>query len=100
MAPLPACCAALAPIRRSSSNFQSGSRTRLTPEELQRKPLTYENAVAIRRALPVGGTRQPVSVPAGGFGRQSDSARYKGNDLYQIQLGGTEESYTAGGRRR
>ena len=65
-----------------------------TREERRRKPLTLENARAIARALSLGGARQPVScLPPDGM----HTARYKGNDLYNIQLGGTEEGYAAGG---
>ena len=48
-----------------------------------RKPLTYENALAIARAMPVGGARQPVfcSLPTA-----SCRARYKGNDAFQPQI--------------
>ena len=47
--------------------------------------------------LPVGGTCQPVSVPElGGIHK----ARYKGNEMYQLDMGGTEEGYASGGMPR
>jgi len=78
--------------------FQFAFRGRITPEELQRKPLTYENAMAIRERCPaVEGVSPYLFTPAAMTGRGTDVARYKANDLYNLQVGGTEESYQAGG---
>jgi putative ABC transport system permease protein len=63
-----------------------------TREERRRKPLTLEEAQAAGRATSVDHV-SPFLFPSNGL----HSARYKGNDLYQIQLGGTEEGYTGGG---
>lgn len=76
--------------------FPVGFGQRLSSEDLQRKPLTYANAQAIEERSPNVERVSPYLFP-GGFGPQINVARYKGNDLYQIQIGGTEESYTAGG---
>jgi putative ABC transport system permease protein len=71
-----------------------GFATRMTPEQLQRKPLTYDNGVAIAERCPSVRAVSAYLFPQGlGILR----ARYKGNDLYNIQLGGTQESYTGGG---
>lgn len=64
-----------------------------TPEEVRRKPLTRENAVAIGERCPSVLHASPYLWPGGGMHR----ARYKGNDLYGIEIGGTEEGYAAGG---
>jgi putative ABC transport system permease protein len=78
--------------------FQFAFRGRITPEELQRKPLTYENAVAIRERCPAVQAVSPyLFTPAAMTGRGTDVAKYKANDLYNLQVGGTEESYQAGG---
>jgi putative ABC transport system permease protein len=78
--------------------FQFAFRGRITPEELQRKPLTYENAVAIRDRCPAVQAVSPyLFTPAAMTGRGTDVAKYKANDLYNLQVGGTEESYQAGG---
>ena len=75
--------------------FPIGFHSNLSSEQLQRRPLTYENAVAIQERCPSVAAVSPYLFPQGlGILR----ARYKGNDLYQIQLGGTEESYTGGGQ--
>ncbi|MGI8741532.1 MAG: ABC transporter permease [Bryobacteraceae bacterium] len=76
--------------------FPVGFAQRLSSEDLQRKPLTYENAAAIEERCPSVAHVSPYLFP-GGFGPRVDIARYKGNDLYQIQIGGTDESYTGGG---
>jgi putative ABC transport system permease protein len=64
-----------------------------TPEEQRRRPLTLENARAIRERCPSVEHASPYLFPSQGIQR----ARYKGNDLYNINIGGTEEGYAAGG---
>ena len=64
-----------------------------TRDERRRRPLTLENARAIADRCPSVERVSPYLFPGGGF----HSARYKGNDLYQIEMGGTEEGYAAGG---
>ena len=65
-----------------------------TREERQRKPLTLANARAIADRCPSVQYVSPYLM-AGRSGIHS--ARYKGNDIYQIQMAGTEEGYAAGG---
>ncbi len=72
--------------------FKIGVRFRLTAEERQRKPLTLENARAIAERCPSVEHVSPYLFPWGGIHR----AKYKGNDVYQIDLGGTEEGYIEG----
>jgi putative ABC transport system permease protein len=64
-----------------------------TREERRRKPLTYENARAIEERCPSVQHVSPYIFPMSGI----HTARYKGNDLYGVDLGGTEEGYAAGG---
>jgi putative ABC transport system permease protein len=64
-----------------------------TREERARKPLTLANARAIEERCPSVAHVSPYLFPPNGI----HSARYGGNDVYQIQMGGTEESYAAGG---
>jgi putative ABC transport system permease protein len=64
-----------------------------TREERRRKPLTLEEARAVAERSTAIEHVSPYLFPPNGI----HSARYKGNDLYNIQLGGTEESYAAGG---
>jgi putative ABC transport system permease protein len=65
----------------------------LTPEEQRRKPLTVENARAIAERCPSVQHVSPyLFSDRGGFLMR---ARYKGNEVYQLQMGGTEEGYAA-----
>jgi putative ABC transport system permease protein len=64
-----------------------------TREERRRKPLDLQNARAIAERCPAVEHVSPFLFAPGGI----HSARYKGNDLYNAQLGGTEEGYAAGG---
>jgi putative ABC transport system permease protein len=64
-----------------------------TREEMARKPLTYEDSRAIVERCPSVEHVSPYLLPPQGL----HSARYKGNDVYNVNLGGTEEGYAAGG---
>jgi putative ABC transport system permease protein len=64
-----------------------------TREERRRKPLTLENARAIAMRCPSVEYVSPYIFADGNL----HAARYKGNDVYQLQLAGTEEGYAAGG---
>jgi putative ABC transport system permease protein len=66
---------------------------RATREEMARKPLTYEDSRAIVERCPAVEHVSPYLLPPQGL----HSARYKGNDIYNVNLGGTEEGYAAGG---
>jgi len=72
--------------------------TAATDEEVHRKSLTYEDAVAIAERCPSVSHVSPYLFPNSfGTGPQINIARYKGQELYQADVGGTEESYVAGG---
>jgi putative ABC transport system permease protein len=64
-----------------------------TREERARKPLTIANARAIEERCPSVQHVSPYLFPPNGI----HTARYGGNDIYNIQLGGTEEGYAYGG---
>jgi len=68
-----------------------------TPEILRRKPLTLENARAIEARCPSVEHVSPYLAAWAMTIFEVHKARYKGNDLYNIDLGGTEEGYAAGG---
>ena len=71
--------------------------TSVTAEELRRKPLTYEDAQAIAQRCADADVVSPYLFPnTFGRGPQINVARYKSNELYQAQVGGTEESYVEG----
>jgi len=67
--------------------------THWTPEEMKRKPVSLEDARAVRDRCPSVERVSPYLWPDRGFHR----VRYKGNDIYRIDIGGTEEGYAAGG---
>lgn len=63
-------------------------------EEFQRKPLTFEDARAVAERCPSVEAVSPYLIAA--F-NTIHYAKYKGDDMYNIDLGGTEEGYAAGG---
>ena len=65
-----------------------------TLEEQKRKMLTREDALAIEARCP---SVEHVSPYLFSNWDQLHKARYKGNDNYQLDIGGTEEGYAAGG---
>jgi putative ABC transport system permease protein len=72
---------------------------RLTAEEARRKPITYEDGVAIAARCPSVQAVSPYLIPnTPGTGPQINIARYKGNDIYNADVAGTEESYAQSGQ--
>jgi len=71
---------------------QFGRRSR---EELLRKPLTYENAMAIQERCRSVAAVSPYLFPNWNVIHR---ARYKNNEVLQIDLGGTDEKYAQGGQ--
>ncbi len=66
-----------------------------TPEERQRKPITYENALAIQERCPsVEHVSAYLLPPQMGI----TQARYKGNDSTNPQIAGTDASYADSGQ--
>ena len=79
--------------------FKVGPRTSdLTPEERQRKPLTWENALALQERCPAVDHVSAYLFPPRFNGPRLDKVRYKGNDSMNVDLGGTDESYAEGGQ--
>jgi putative ABC transport system permease protein len=74
--------------------FRIGFRFNLSREEMMRKPLTLENARAIAERCPSVEHVSPYLFPD--F-RSIHKGKYKGNEIYDLELGGTEEAYAAGG---
>ena len=80
---------------RMGPNF--GGRT---PEERGRKPLTYEDAVAIAERCPAVENVSPYLLPPNVFQRagpgfSTDRARYRGADYFGPQVAGSTERYAA-----
>ena len=79
--------------------FKVGPRTGdLTPEERQRKPLTWENAQAIQARCPAVERVSAYLFPPRFTGSNLNKVRYKSNDSLNVDLGGTDESYAEGGQ--
>jgi putative ABC transport system permease protein len=74
--------------------FAGGFRGNLSPEEWKRKPLTLEDARAIAERCP---SVEHVSPYLFGMGGGMSRARFKQNEIYRVDIGGTEEGYAAGG---
>jgi putative ABC transport system permease protein len=65
-----------------------------TPEQRMRRPLTYENVLAIEERCPSVEHVSPILQPPNGVFR----ARYKSNDAFQLNLFGTAEYYSTAGQ--
>jgi putative ABC transport system permease protein len=75
--------------------FPVGPRTgRLSPEERTRKDLTYQNAVDIREKCRAVSDVSPMLFA----NRGPINVRYRGNDMYGVNLMGVEEAYARGGQ--
>jgi putative ABC transport system permease protein len=78
--------------------FPVGFQTR-TPEMLRRKPITYDDAMAIAARCPSVESVSPYLLPNNvGSVIQINMARYKGNELYNASPVGTEASYAESGQ--
>ncbi len=91
-------------IRSMGTNTAIVFKMRLGPnfagrsnEERMRKPLTYDNGVAIAERCPSVEHVSPFMLPPS-VGGGVDRARYKGNDYTQPQIGGTDEHYATSGQ--
>jgi putative ABC transport system permease protein len=69
-----------------------------TAEERNRKPLTYENAVAIGERCPSVEHVSPYLFPPGNNFMSLMRVRYKGNDYVGPQVGGTDDGYLNSGQ--
>src|ERR1041384_3610357 len=77
--------------------FRVGPRTgHLSPEERTRKALTYQNAVEIRERCPAVEDVSPMLFA----NRGPINVRFKGNDMYDVNMIGVEEAYARGGQVR
>jgi putative ABC transport system permease protein len=75
--------------------FPVGPRVRqLSPEERTRKSLTYADAARIKEACSAVQDVSPMLFQNHGI----MNARYKGNDMYDVDLFGVEEAYARGGQ--
>jgi putative ABC transport system permease protein len=86
-------------IRSMGSNTAIGFKMKMmggpgrTSEELQRKPISYENALAIEERCPSVEHVSPYLLPPNVIRGAIDRVRYKGNDYAGPQLAGSDEHY-------
>jgi putative ABC transport system permease protein len=81
--------------------FNIGFRGNMTPDEWKRKPLTFENAQVLKERCPsVRHVSTYLFSPTVFGGRGQDRVKYKGEEIYRINLAGTEESYAVGGAEK
>ena len=74
--------------------FNMGFRGRLTAEERTRKPLSLEDALAIRESCPSVKAVTADLMPRIGMGRRSlPTVRYRGHEVFDIQYTGTLPEY-------
>ncbi len=75
--------------------FPVGFRvSNLSPEERTRKNLTYENAIHIRERCKSVKEVSVMLFP----NTQTVNVHYMGNDMYDVNLFGTDEAYAGGGQ--
>jgi putative ABC transport system permease protein len=71
----------------------------VSAEEVKRRSISYEDGVAIAARCPDVQLVSPYLFPGTlGRGPNTNVARYKGNELYQAQIGGTDPSYAEAGQ--
>ena len=100
-APSPTSSAASEPTPPSFSNFPIGLQRRHPRRCCGANRITYEDGVAIAARCPSVHYVSPYLIPNSfGTGPQINIARYKGNELYNARLGGTEESYAEADKPR
>jgi ABC-type antimicrobial peptide transport system permease subunit len=76
--------------------LQIGAPHRLTREERLRKPLTYEDAMAIKEQCPsVDEVSVALFAEMGEFGFPPSTARYKGREMSGAQFMGVDANYLA-----
>ena len=68
----------------------------ITREERARKPLRWEDAQAIKERAPSVASVSPYLLPPTFLRGGRDHIRYKSNDVYNLNLAGTDESYVTG----
>jgi putative ABC transport system permease protein len=80
--------------------FNLGFRGNITGEEFRRKPLTWENAVAIQERCPSVNHISPYMFSPNMFDNFFERIKYKNKEVFQVELAGTSESYAVGGAEK
>ena len=86
--------ASMGPDTAMVYKFNIGFRGSMTPEEWKRKPLSWENVRAIRERCPTVRYVSPYLFSPNTFGGgRRDRVRYKGEEIYSVNLAGVEEEF-------
>jgi putative ABC transport system permease protein len=80
--------------------FNIGFRGNISGEEFRRKPLTWENAMAIRDRCPAVIHVSPYMFSPNMFNNFFERIKYKNREVFQVELAGTTESYAVGGAEK
>jgi len=85
-----------------SFQFNIGFRGNIKLEEWKRKKYTWELGRALAERCPSIDHVSPYLFSPNTFGQGGwvDRAKYRGRDIYNIEIAGTEEGYAAGGAQR
>ena len=76
--------------------FNIGFRGNISGDEFRRKPLTWENAVAILDRCPSVIHVSPYLFSPNAFNNFFERVKYKSKEVFQVEIAGTSESYSAG----
>ena len=80
--------------------FNIGFRGNITGDEFRRKPLTYENALAIKERCPSVIHISPYMFSPNMFNNFFERIKYKNREVFRVELAGTTESYAVGGTEK
>lgn len=80
--------------------FNLGFRGNITGDEFRRKPMTYENALAIKERCPSVIHISPYMFSPNMFNNFFERIKYKNREVFQVELAGTTESYAVGGAEK
>lgn len=80
--------------------FNIGFRGNISGEEFRRKPLTWENAMAIKERCPAVIHVSPYMFSPNMFNNFFERIKYKNREVFQVELAGTTESYAVGGAEK
>ena len=81
-----------------SFQFKLTFRRSISPEEMKRKPFTWEQSQELQDRCPSVAHVSPYLLTPNIFGpgQWADHVKYHGRDLYQVDFAGTEEGYATG----
>ncbi len=76
--------------------FNIGFRGNISGDEFRRKPLTWDNAQALQERCPSVIHVSPYLFSPNMFNNFFERIKFKGKEVFQVELAGTTESYSAG----